>query len=168
MHVPITSLGSTKSYLNRMHAQLTCFVWYIYLAWFEVHILFLEKFSDTSHFVMTLNFEFKQILTFSWYSFPIYQLNILSRLLEPCWNLLSYMCSVKKTITINVYALGFFPGNVTTVLVVIRNSYIRNQTYIYLTNLAITDILTLLVGKATSTAFIACGWRPQIMGRVLS
>ena len=48
------------------------------------------------------------------------------------------------------FLLLFFlvvPGNVSTCLVVMKNSYMRNQTYIYLTNLAITDILTLLVGK---------------------
>ena len=38
-------------------------------------------------------------------------------------------------------------GNLCTCLVVARNAHLRNQTYIYLTNLAITDMLTLLVGK---------------------
>jgi len=36
---------------------------------------------------------------------------------------------------------------VSTCLVVLKHQYMRNQTYIYLTNLAITDILTLLVGN---------------------
>ena len=40
------------------------------------------------------------------------------------------------------------PGNLCTCLVVARNAHLRNQTYIYLTNLAITDMLTLLVGKS--------------------
>ena len=37
-----------------------------------------------------------------------------------------------------------------TCLVVARNAHLRNQTYIYLTNLAITDMLTLLVGMDTN------------------
>jgi hypothetical protein len=51
---------------------------------------------------------------------------------------------------IGVYIIIFITGligNVSTCIVILRNSYMRNRTNCYLFSLAISDLLTLTVGK---------------------
>ena len=54
-----------------------------------------------------------------------------------------------------LFALGI-PGNFLTCLIIFMNSYMRTPPNYYLFNLAITDIITLTIGKKIYR-YIACG-----------
>ena len=49
-----------------------------------------------------------------------------------------------------IFVLGVL-GNVSTCLVIFRNKYMQTPTNVYLANLAVSDLLTHLVGKQAST-----------------
>ena len=49
-----------------------------------------------------------------------------------------------------IFVLGVL-GNVSTCLVIFRNKYMQTPTNVYLANLAVSDLLTHLVGKPAST-----------------
>ena len=52
-----------------------------------------------------------------------------------------------------IFVVGVL-GNVSTILVILKNKYMHTPTNVYLANLAISDLLTHLVGKLTQKLFI--------------
>ncbi len=69
----------------------------------------------------------------------------LARLLGP-----RYRSTAESAVLITVYCLIFLTGvvgNVSTCIVIIRNSYMHSATNYYLFSLAISDVLTLILGK---------------------
>lgn len=61
-------------------------------------------------------------------------------------NQVNWATLISLTVTYTIFLVIGVLGNLATCVVILSNEYLRNATNVYLTNLAIADILTLIVG----------------------